>query len=489
MNNRTASEEQKKIIRENHKVDGKVRCYVNNHPIEDEKDIEYHHIHPWSFKQETKIDNLAPVCKDHHRRIGILSIEEYRTKLEIEEFFKSKEPKKLNDVLTKIVGEGKFGKKLNFEIKDTKIKIYFDNKTTDENFQLYTCPATGFKYFYITLPVDYLSNDEKLQPRPIEEKRLWDLYVHLNSHTQLSPAICRLVDKYVILFDGQHKSAAQIWAGRKQIECKVYIEPEEKVIKETNLAAHDKLRQMNFFTSVLISKWADIFKGEWEEFLETKGGKTEKEFVNFLVSKGKKKADAINMLKSNIIDSVLEDKENKIVEFISERNKTRKNPLTINSLKQTIFKYFVASPPLDIEIEKSDELRENERKNIIKLLNILTSLTLENIWNPEKNDSFHKKSIRIYKSGSIKAWSKMLKDIIAVVLRVFDEDKKNKLFLRSISDDEWILIQGRMDKLFAHKIWTDPKDEIDSNLSVNTESHVKAFFEQEGLTVENIVTS
>ncbi len=488
MNNRTANEEQKKIIKEKHKVDGKVRCYVNNHPIEDEKDIEYHHILPWSFKQETKIDNLAPVCKDHHRRIGILSIEEYRTKLEIEEFFKSKNPKKLNDVLTKIIGEGKFGKKLNFEIKDKKIKIYFNEKTTGENFQLYTCPATGFDYFYITLPIEYLSNDEKLQPRPIEEKRLWDLYVHLNSHTQLSPAICRLVNKSVILFDGQHKSAAQIWAGRKQIECKVYIEPDEKVLKETNLAAHDKLRQMNFFTSVLISKWADIFKGEWEEFLETKGAKTEKEFVNFLVSKGKKKVDAKNMLRSNIIDSVLEDKENKIVEFISERNKTRKNPLTINSLKQTIFKYFVASPPLDIEIEKSDELRESERKNIIKLLNILTNLTLENIWNPDKNDSFHKKSVRIYKSGSIKAWSKMLKDIIAVVLRIFDEDKKSKLFLRNISDEEWKLIQGRMEKLFAHKIWTDPKDEIDSNLSVNTESHVKVFFEQEGLTVENIVT-
>ena len=488
MNNRTANEEQKKIINEKHKIDGKVRCYVNNHPIEDEKDIEYHHILPWSFKQETQIDNLAPVCKDHHRRIGILSIEEYRSKLELSDFFKSKGPKKLNDVLTEKIGKGKYGKDLNFEIKDEKIVIYFSNKTIPENFQLYECPATGFKYFYITLSVEYLSNDEKLQPRPIEEKRLWDLYVHLNTHTQLSPAICRLVNKSVILFDGQHKSAAQIWAGRKQIECKVYIESDEKVLKETNLAAHDKLRQMNFFTSVLISKWADIFKDEWAEFLEIKGAKTEKEFVNFLVGKGKKKADATNMIRSNIIDSVLEDKENKIVEFITERNRTRKNPLTINSLKQTIFKYFIANPPLDIEIDKSDELRESERKNIIKLLNILTDITLDKNWSPEKNDSFHKKAIRIFKAGSIKAWSKMLKDIIAVVLRIFDEDKKNIIFLRSISNEEWDLIKGRIEKLFNHKIWIDPKEEIDSNLGVNTESHVKEFFEKEGLTVESIVT-
>jgi hypothetical protein len=486
--NRTATEEQRKIIKEKHRIDGKVRCFVNNHPIDDEKDIEFHHIKPWSFKQETLLDNLAPVCKDHHRRIGILSIEEYRSKLAISEFFKSKDPKKLNDVLEEKIGRGNFGKNLNFEIKDEKIIIYFSDKIKSDEFQLYVCPATGFKYFYITLPVKYLSNDEKLQPRPIEEKRLWDLYVHLNTHTQLSPAICRLVNKSILLFDGQHKSAAQIWAGRKQVECKVYIEPDEKTLKETNLAAHDKLRQMNFFTSVLISKWADIFKDEWEEFLEIKGVKSEKEFVNFLVGKGKKKADATNMLKSNIIDSVLEDSENNIVEYITERNRTRKNPLTINSLKQTIFKYFVANPPLDIEIDKSDELREKERKNIIRLLNILTEITLTNKWNPDKNDASYKKSVRIYKSGSIKAWSKMLKDIIAVVLRIYDEDKKSELFLRTINDEEWELIKGRIEKLFNHKLWTDPKEEIDSNLGVNTESHVKEFFEKEGLTVESIVT-
>lgn len=488
MNNRTATEEQKNIIKEKHRTDGKVRCYVNNHPIENDSDIEYHHIYPWSFKQETKIDNLAPVCKDHHRRIGILSIEEYRSKLDLVDFFKSKEPKKLNNVLEEKIGKNNYGKDLNFEIHESKIIIYFKDKTEPESFQLYICPATGFKYFYITLSVEYLTNDEKLQPRPIEEKRLWDLYVHLNTHTQMSPAICRLVNKSILLFDGQHKSAAQIWAGRKQIECKVYIEPDEKVLKETNLAAHDKLRQMNFFTSVLISKWADIFKDEWGEFIETKGAKSEKEFVNFLVGKGKKKVEATNMLKSNIIDSVLEDSENKIIEFITERNRTRKNPLTINSLKQTIFKYFVANPPLELEIEKSDELREHERKNIIKLLNIISETTLENNWNPEKDDSFHKKAIRIYKAGSIKAWSKMLKDIIAVVLRIFDEDKKSELFLRKISSEEWDLIKGRIEKLFNHKIWTDPKDEIDSNLGVNTESHVKEFFEKEGLTVEKIIT-
>ena len=243
---RIATEEQKNIIKEKHRQDGKVRCFVNNHPIDDEKDIEYHHIYPWNFKQKTLIDNLAPVCKAHHQKMGSLSIEQYRSKVDISDFFKTKEAQKLNDVLALKVGIGNFGKDLNFEIKDEKILIYFENKTNPTEFQLYDCPATGFKYFYITLPVEYLSNDEKLQPKPIEEKRMWDLYIHLNTHTQLSPVICRLVNKSILVFDGQHRSAAQIWARRKHIECKIYIEPDEQILKETNLTAHNKLRQMSF---------------------------------------------------------------------------------------------------------------------------------------------------------------------------------------------------------------------------------------------------
>lgn len=56
--------------------EGKVRCFVNDHPIDDESQIEYHHINPFYFTGETQIETLAPVCKDHHRRIGLLSIEE-----------------------------------------------------------------------------------------------------------------------------------------------------------------------------------------------------------------------------------------------------------------------------------------------------------------------------------------------------------------------------------------------------------------------------
>ena len=484
---REPTEEEKRIIIAQHTRDGKVRCYVNDHPIADEGDIEFHHIKPFSEEGKTEISNLAPVCKEHHRRIRTLSITEFRTRLEMEEFFKSPEPRKLDDVLEKKIGDGNFGKNSAYEISDKGIKLFLMDGSEPMVLSLYTCPSTGYNYFYVTLPVTYIQNDTELQPRPLEMRRLWELYRHLLTHTQLSPAICRLRDNKILLFDGQHKSAAQIWCGRREIECKVYIEPDVRILKETNLAAHDKLRQMQFFTSVLISKWADLFKEEWGEYLETKGIKSEKGFVEFLERKGKRKSEALNMIQSNIYDSVLDDKDNKIVDYIAERNRTRKNPLTIHSLRQTIFKHFITDPPLDMDIEQSDELREHERKNAIKLLNILAEESLDRKWDPTRNDSNHKVAERIYAAGSLKAWTRMLRDVTAAVLRLYDEDERGKIFLRKISDNDWKLIRGRITRLFEHKLWTDPSPEIDSNLRVNNEKHVKEFFESRGLKVDWIL--
>ena len=61
--------------------------------------------------------------------------------------------------------------------------------------------------------------------------------------------------------------------------------------------------------------------------------------------------------------------------------------------------------------------------------------------------------------------------------------KEKKIFLRKISEDDWKLISGRIIRLFEHKLWTDMSPEIDNNLRVNNEKHVKEFFESRGLKV------
>ncbi len=407
----------------------------------------------------------------------------------MEEFFDHPDARKLSNVLELKVGVNKYGISFKNDISDSKINVYIDEKSKPINYGLSVCPATNYKYFYMELPIEYINNDEALQPRPLEMKRLWELYRHLLVNTQLSASIGRLVDNKILIFDGQHKAAAQIWAGRKAIDCKIYINPDVKVLKETNLTAHDKLRQMPFFTSVLIGKWADLFKEEWSEYLETSGDKSEAGFVAFLVGKGRSWAESTNMIKSNIYDSILDDKNNLINEYIPEGNRSRNNPLTVHRIKQTLFKNFITNPPLDNNIEELDELREFERKNIIKLFNILTEETLIGKWSPEKDDEFHKLAERIYFAGSLKAWTAMLRDVIAQVLGLYDTKERQEILLREVKEEKWLIIRGRIKRLFEHKMWTDPSVEVVNNLRINNIETVRDYFNNRGITVSWILGS
>ena len=115
---REPNESEKRAINKDHTREGKVRCFVNDHPIDNESEIEYHHIKPFSQNGPTEISNLAPVCRQHHKRIGTLSILEFRAKLELEDFFNNPEPRRLDDILAKKLGDNKFGKILKTEKKD-----------------------------------------------------------------------------------------------------------------------------------------------------------------------------------------------------------------------------------------------------------------------------------------------------------------------------------------------------------------------------------
>ncbi len=484
-------EKDKKTVIENNKKEGEVVCVIDKAPINAKAEIEFHHINPYLAEEKLDVSNIATVCKKHHKELGQLSINEYRTLKQMEEFFKGPGLKKLDDLLYLRLGADNWGKPVDFNMNeaDNSITISLNNRQSPLILPLSTCPSTGFKYFYLVLPIEHANNDTRLQPRPLELKRLWELYRHLIVHSQLTPSVCRLSENRVYIFDGQHKAAAQIWAGRSEIECKIYIDPGIKTLKETNLVAHDKLRQMPFFTSVLINKWASIFAEEWKEYMEQKGEKSEAGFVSFLVSKGKKKPEAIHMLESNIYDSILEDNDNRIKKYIEEYGGNFKKPLTVNRLRQSVFKKFIASPPLTINIEESDRLRETERKNMIRLLNLISDYSLEGMWAPAKNDKNQAMPEKIYLNGSFKAWTAILKDVIANILELYDENERKELFLREISESEWELIEKSIEILFAHRVWNDDSQENSNNLRLSNENLVRKYLSRRGLNANWILNS
>jgi len=56
-------------------------AFVDDDPVEDHGEVEFHHIKPFSEDGPTEIANIGAVCKDHHRRIRTLSLSEFRDQL------------------------------------------------------------------------------------------------------------------------------------------------------------------------------------------------------------------------------------------------------------------------------------------------------------------------------------------------------------------------------------------------------------------------
>lgn len=459
-------------------------CFIAGHPIEP-GELEFDHIEPKSKGGPSDRDNIAPVCRRHNNDKRAMSLLEYRDKLQMGNFFDSPKPRYLNDLLEFRISD--YGEKVYVEIDSTTSKITLTwangNSVT---YPLFKDDAKGYVYFYAKLPVSSIQNDTELQPRPLELKRLWQLYQHLREHTQLSPSIGRYKDNHIYLFDGQHKAAAQVWNGRKELDCKIYLDPDEYDLMQTNLDAHYSLKQMSFFSSIMIDKLAQLFELEWNIFIAQGGSKSEATFVSFLVENNSlSKQNAIKRVeaahKQAILDST--DPTNGLVQYISERNRNRKTPLTISTLDKTLFNFFLTRPPLTDEFESQNDFRPIEIQNVVRWMTMIAEESLDGKWNPELNNATHQKAERIYYAGSIRAWSEVLRDSIAAgVLNLMSDEERSKIFYREINVNQFEKIREILKKVFNHTIWIQPWGPVLEGLKVANNVAPKEVFKQVGLT-------
>lgn len=456
------------------------RCFIDNHPLDPDGDVEFDHIQPFSRAGESEVANIGAVCKRHNRDKRSLTLSEYRDRLAIRGFFDGAKKRRLDDLLEEKLGPRGYGQPLEVEIADGVAKLYFEGGAAVT--PLATCPSTGEEYFFAMMPMANIHNDTELQPRALEEKRVWNLYRHLLRHTQLAPAVCRLVGSDVLLFDGQHKAAAQVWAGRDLLDCKVYLEPDIRRIKETNLAAHDQLRQMPFYTSTLIEKFAALASEDWEAFIEKSQSKTEDAFVDFLRSRSDlTRAEALKRLRSMVYSDIIEHPDNRMRDYIAEENKSRKNPITMSRLQKTFLREFVADPPLHDEFETKAHFRAEEKENVVKFFNVVVEHGLEGRWAPERKDAAHQKAARIFSAGALRAWVPFIRDAIAPSLQLFDQKDRAEVFYRNLSDEDFVMIESLVARLFTHKVWEDPDPDL-KDLRYDNADRAKDMLRQAGLT-------
>jgi hypothetical protein len=152
-------------------------------------------------------------------------------------------------------------------------------------------------------------------------------------------------------------------------------------------------------------------------------------------------------------------------------------------LEKTFFRELVLAPPIEVEFESASDFRDDEKNNLVKLLTLVAEKQLIGRWNPEAGNAAHTKAERIFSAGAMRAWVPMLRDVVAQVLQLYGElDRKTVLF-RQINDQQWAIVEERVDRLFMHRIWEDPNPEVTAQLKVNAVEQVRSFMLGHGLTV------
>jgi hypothetical protein len=487
---RQISEEEKKIILGRF---GKV-CYATGHKIPDDEIIQFDHIKAFADNGASEIDNIAPMCKEHNLKKGQLPLQDFRTKISLEDFFDKDQALTLKDELEyfkqKSMISG-FGKPCYLTMTKDTIELEVTDKKL--NYQLFTCPTTKWKYFYALIPVEAINSDDDedgeigLQPRYLILEKVFNLYRHFQKHPVLQPSIARFHKNKILVFDGQHKIAAMLWGGRKLFELKVYIDPDPQVLNNTNIAAHDKFAQTRFYSSIMVAKLGSQFGKQFEDYKNKDDDEKKSEFgfIQFLrKSEELTLGEANKRFNSFLYNMILESDENKISKLVSKGNRSSaESPLTVDMLSKSIFSNFLYRKPLEEDMASVHYKRAQEINNNIKLFNMLHQEALHS-WDFRKktSDTNQNKLSRLFRSKSIISWSEILKDAISAKLEVFDADEKELLFYRNLSSEDFDKIKTIIRRLVSWSIWTSPQDsEIDRVLADN-KKEIKKYMKDKGLT-------
>lgn len=477
--------------------DGVLRCFISGQIIGDDDLIEYDHIDAFVKDGETSLSNMRIVIKELNRRKGADTLYDVRDNLKLERLFEERK----NNIRLQDIFELKDITKQSTAAAINGAEVSVEDGSKKVAFPLYRDAILDVSYFYGRIPVRWLENDDQegLQPRVIDYKRLIAIRDHLKSHPQLAPSIGRLLGNKLKLFDGQHKLAAQVLNNQTEIDIKVYVSPEDQErakklfddLMITNLEAHSKLKQVPFYTSTLLDRLSVIYKEMLDEFIADTPPENhnEERFVRFLSTvKSFSSAQAKDMLRSAIKVAALEGSDLK--EYVAVASKDAAYPMTMDLLEKTIFRACLYLEPSVARFTSEKDYRSAESANFAAIAKILVEETGITNWVPHaKGKSLtneQHKARRIWHKGSVLTWSPYLKSVLFYALHFMtSEDREHLLHRPEITQDRLDVVRSCLARLFSHPMWDDPDSEIDS-LLVSARKQ-EDLFNRKGLTEKYVI--
>lgn len=463
-------------------------CFISGKPIDlklHHDDLDIDHIIPLANNGKDDESNMALTFSVANRSkqaadLNLARIDwAYKTLADDLQHKENRNPN-LTDVLKL---NGGASQNLKYVLDGNKIRFSFSSigKMDITELPIYLDNLSNERYFFTVLPIEYVHHDDKINPRSIGSNVTKLLAEFYKGNPQLHISLGYIEsneqgESPVKLFDGQHKAAAQILLGVKEIPVRIFIDPNKDKIIETNFNAGTTLRQVAFDKSIQRHLGNALYQDRVERYQKQTGREpndfafSEKVLINFYKGESRE-------MKRYIIDAVKDgitySDDNRLREFIDMGGRAKEKPLSYSTVEKSFYSFFISNDALetniDYKLEEGKNPRDLEKKQIVRLMNIIADKILigkfdfdlgtnriENkIQQGESIDWNHIVGYRMMKEEILYAWLHYILDIVTLyyVNMGVPVSGKNNFFQEELPSQLWTNIENYINNLINLPLW------------------------------------